>query len=195
MLLAAFAFSLLVHAFLAIFFHPPRPTAAVSQTHELVRLPPVAVQTRPPQMPQPRRTPHRILVPHVQPALHATHAPYAQPSPPAPAPSAAVAASPSPPSPGRCTNPDAPAGVLAAASPPPIPAAVRAQDVTGMAAVLVHLDPNGTVTTATIEQSTNSPSFDAIAMEMARETQYAPARHACAAVASTYLFRVQFSAW
>ncbi len=96
---------------------------------------------------------------------------------------------------GHCATPNAPAAVIAAASAPPIPPGVRAESISATAAILVNLDENGSVTNAEIAQSTQSPSFDALALEMARDTQYAPARRACIAVASTYLFRVQFSAW
>jgi len=194
-LVSAFAFSLLAHAFLAFFLHPPRPTREVVQTRGTTEPIPMREvrRTSPPRTPAPRRSP-TIAVPQVLAALSQRHAPLAQPSP-ASAPTAAASPAATQPHAGSCTRPDAPAGVVAVASPPDIPAGVRAQDLAVTAAVRVQLDPSGAVTSASIEASTNSPSFDALAIEMARDTQYSPARHECKGMASSYVFRVQWAPW
>ncbi len=198
LLVAAFALSLVVHAFIAFFLHPPRPTRSQQEarsarvTHIVITR--QVVTPAPTPKPAPRRTPG-IIAPHVTAALPTAHALAAQPSPASGLPAQPAATSAPAAAAKACATPDAPAGVVAAASPPPIPSGVRAQDVTAIAAVRVQLDATGSVVSAAIAQSTQSPSFDALAMEMARETQYAPARRDCKAVASSYLFRVQFSAW
>jgi TonB family protein len=94
-----------------------------------------------------------------------------------------------------CASGDEAAAVLEEPTAPPIAAAARALDVSGTAAIEVQLDSGGAVTGAAISQSTGDPTFDALAVGMARDAKYSPARHACKAVASTYLFRVQFYAW
>jgi TonB family protein len=104
----------------------------------------------------------------------------------------AVAATPMP---ARCTNSSVPPTVVEEPSTPPIPAQVRALDVSGTVAVDVQLDSIGNITGASISQTTGNAAFDGIALAMARDALYSPARRACRAVASTYLFRVQFYAW
>lgn len=195
MLIAAFALSLIVHTLLAFFLHPPRPTREVVQTRGTTE--PIPMRElraiSPPRRPAPRRSP-AIAAPHVLAALTQRHAPQVQPSAAA-APTVAPSPVPSRPRTGACTTPDASAGVVAVASPPDIPAAVRAQNIAATAAIRVQLDPNGAVTSASIEASTNSPSFDALAVAIAHDTQYAPARHDCKPIASSYLFRVQWAPW
>jgi TonB family protein len=188
-----------VHALLAVIAHPPHPTHSQEERlSERIALVRISRATPPPTpRPSPRPTP-AIAVPHVVSAIPSPHAPAARPSPVAAASARSrprPAASPATPPPSACPAADASAAVVAAASPPPIPPGVRAQNVSAVAAVSVSLDANGNVTGAQIAQSTQSPSFDALALEMARDTQYAPARRDCKAIASTYLFRVQFSAW
>lgn len=193
--MAAFALSILVHVFLAFFLHPPQPTSREGmepirrvQLEQIVRVTPA---------PRPRPTPRKapsIVAPHVVAARAPARAPRAQPVAPAsPVIAASIVPTRSPA--GRCTQADAPAAVASAAEPPEIPADVRAQAVGGVAAVRVQLDASGAVTSASIEESTHSPSFDALAIEMARDTQYSPARHDCKAVASSYLFRVEWAPW
>ncbi|MGH7737467.1 MAG: energy transducer TonB [Candidatus Tyrphobacter sp.] len=196
MLVAAFALSILVHVILAFFVHPPRPTRSVAMeslrrtTVQTIRRVTPAPHAQP-RRSQPQR--HRALVaaPHVV----AAHARPREIAAATPVPTGAPAAERPPASAARCTQRNAPASVVASSSPPPIPPGVRAQDVAATAAILVQLDADGSVQSASIEQSTSSPSFDALSMEMARDTEYAPARHDCKAIASSYLFRVQWAPW
>jgi TonB family protein len=193
-LLAAFALSLIVHAVLAIFVHPPRPQPQTEAIIAMRRVKIVRVVPTPRPAPPPKSLPRRTPVtpPHVisnekrgVPAIHpqgiATATPGARPSPP--------------PSPTPCAGQDESATVVATPSPPEISPAVRALDVSGIAAVLVQLDKSGNVTGVSIAQSTGDASFDALAVSMAREASYTPARHGCTAIAATYLFKVQFYAW
>jgi TonB family protein len=94
-----------------------------------------------------------------------------------------------------CSGADESAALVATPPPPEISPEVRALDVSGTASILVQLDKTGNVTGASIAQSTGDASFDAMALSMARQATYAPARHECVAVAATYLFKVQFYAW
>jgi TonB family protein len=99
------------------------------------------------------------------------------------------------PTPPPCAGADLPAAVAASPPPPAIPSSVRALNVSGVAAIRVDLDRDGNVTGAEIMQSVGDPSFDAIALQLAKEAHYTPAQHACKTIASTYVFRVRFYAW
>lgn len=193
-LLAAFALSLTVHIMLAVFVHPLRPQqqpeAEVAMRRvKIIRVIPTPHPTPPPS---PRRTavvpPHVISRAYRRRAVAAFHPQEAPSETPVPKPPTAPTATP-------CAGTDEPATIVASPPPPDITPAVRALDVSGTAAVLVQLDKSGTVTGAAIAQSTGDASFDAMAVSMAREATYAPARHGCTAIAATYNFKVQFYAW
>ena len=190
MLVAAFALSVLIHAIFALLVHPPRASVerenvAYAQRTVVVHL------TPPPRTPPPHKA--RIVPPRVVSAVPRPSAPAVVPSAvPTPRPTpTAVAQAPA----SRCLSPDAPAALAATPPPAVIPPAVRALAVNGTTAVRVQIAPDGSVTGATIAATSGDPSFDAIALGLAREAQYAPARHACKEVASSYLFRVQFVPW
>ncbi len=191
-LVAAFALSVLVHAILALLVHAPRPSAgqeklAYAQRTVIVHM------TPPPRTPSPRKQP--IAPPRIASTLPQPSTPAVMPTPiptppptPTPAPVTHTPAS-------RCVTPDAPAALAGTPPPPEIPPGVRALGINGTAAVQVQIAPDGSVTGATIAATTGDPSFDAIAIAMARDAQYEPARHACKEIASSYLFRVQFAPW
>ncbi len=189
MLVAAFALSVLLHVFVALLVHPPRP----SLEHESV---PYGERTVILHMtPPPRTPPHkpRVTPPRVVSALPQPSAPVVTPSfvptpPPTPA---SVAQTPG----SRCVSPDVPAALAETPPPQQIPPSVRALAVSGTAAVEVQVSADGSVTGATIAATSGDPTFDAFALSMARAAQYAPARRACKEVASSYLFRVQFAPW
>lgn len=193
-LLAAFALSLIVHAVLALFAHPLRPQ---SQTETLIAMRRVKiVRVVPTPRPTPPPPPHHrasVTPPHVSStASRHTVTPIGprRVANTTPVPTASALPTVTP-----CAGADEPASVVASPPPPQIAPAVRALDVSGTAAVLVQLDKNGSITGASIAQSTGDASFDSLAMSMAREATYAPARHSCTAIAATYLFKVQFYAW
>ncbi len=191
-LLAAFALSLLTHAAIAIFVHPWRaereaePVVAMRKVRivHLVRVPPATPRPQQPRRKTAMQPPHLAALPEHRalPALRGA-GPTPAPEIPTPVPTA------------RCTAADIPASVIAEPSPPPIEPATRALDVSGTASITVQLDRDGVVTGAAITESTGDPVFDALAVSMARSARYAPAQHACKAVASEYLFHVQFYAW
>lgn len=196
MLVAAFALSILIHAIVAFVAHPLKPTHASEIGTKLIQVQRIVAirPTQPPRTPPPHAKRRAIAVPHLAQARPRSHAPV--PAPPAAPPATPAAVARVRPTPASgCTDRNAPAALVATPAPPQIPPAVRAQGVSGIAAVRVQLDTDGSVRAAALEQSTSSPSFDALAIAMARDARYAPARRDCIAVASSYLFRVQFSAW
>ena len=196
MLLAALAISLLIHALVALYVHPWRtegenePIVAMRNVRiERVLPTPRAkpVHTRqPPRVPlhPPRQMAIRSHA--TLPAIRVARGARASNERPKSAPT---------PTPLPCNSADAPAAIADEPTAPPISAAVRALDVSGTAAVAVQLDSTGAVISASIAGTTGDTNFDAIALEMARDARYTPAFHACKAVASTYLFRVEFYAW
>ena len=199
LLIAAFAISLLVHllwAFLVRRTQEPieAQVETVTISHRLMM---TKMQTPPPQ---PKRTPVPHPIESTRPLPRATHATQTvgssggnariTPAPPTPAPTAAatVAAN-------ACAKNDVEAAVLATPQPPEIPGAARAEGTNGTTTVDVKLDAQGTVTGATIAQSSGNTALDVVALGMARDARYAPATHDCKAVASTYAFSVKFVAW
>lgn len=94
----------------------------------------------------------------------------------------------------NCTTSDTPVQVLATPTPPAeIAPAARADRITNVARIRVIVDPNGSVSSATVVQSSGSSSMDLVAVGLARAAQYAPATHACKAIASDYTFQVKFN--
>ncbi len=82
------------------------------------------------------------------------------------------------------------------ASPPPpseIASVARSERITNVARIRVIVDANGTVSNATVLQTSGSSSMDLVAISLARAAQYAPATHACKAIASDYTFQVRFN--
>jgi TonB family protein len=189
-LVAAFALSILVHVVAATFLHPSRPVFEPERVTTMHRT--TIVHVTPAPMRTPSRRP-RVAVPHVIAAVARPHAFSSSSAPPSPP--AASTPTPPPATSARCSVADAPAAIVATPPPPQILPAVRALDVSGTAAIRVQLDTAGNVVSASIEQSSGDASFDALAMGMARNATYAPARHACLALASNILFRVRFYAW
>ncbi len=87
---------------------------------------------------------------------------------------------------------------MALVSPAPVPSIppdVRAMAAGGIARIRVVVGADGRIISAVPVTSSGSRALDAIALEMAEASQYAPARRSCAAAAGTYLFSVRFVAW
>ncbi len=153
-------------------------------------------------------------------ATHIAHVPTPSPHTPQPAPSAvpsvvsktvaigngrgtlALTASPAPtvaPTPTAAPTPNCVANdtpVAMVASPPPpseIASVARSERITNVARIRVIVDANGTVSNATVLQTSGSSSMDLVAISLARAAQYAPATHACKAIASDYTFQVRFN--
>ncbi|MHB8461647.1 MAG: energy transducer TonB, partial [Vulcanimicrobiaceae bacterium] len=109
----------------------------------------------------------------------------------------AVAATPTPaPQPSPSANPcgvaTASAALLSAPTPPPIPANVRASLASGISVIKVTIDPQGHVLATTIVRSSGSTALDALALQMAKDATYAPARQACRTIAGSYEFSAKF---
>ncbi len=103
---------------------------------------------------------------------------------------ASASAAPSP----NCSANDTPVQLMASPEPPSdIAPAARAERITNIARVRVIVDPNGSVSSATVLQSSGSSSMDLVAVGMARAAQYAPATHGCKAIASDYTMQIKFS--
>lgn len=200
LLLVAFALSLLVHVIVALVMHPAVPTMeSQAEVVSIVHRPATIAVTKAPTPPPPR--PHQTPAPKnlsSAPPAHNGPGPAANPGAgtpaptpaapvPTPRPTATVAAG--------CVNADAPAVVVVAPSPPDIAPDARAKGTSGVALVGVRLDPNGQVLGADVTQSTGNSSLDLVAVAMARDARYSPARHDCKPVASAYTFSVKFVAW
>jgi TonB family protein len=200
LLIAAFAISLLIHllwAFLVRRSLPPIETQVETVTirHRLV----MTKMATPPPLPKRTPVPHPVATSRPAPrATHATRtigaqggtgrATAAPTEAPTPAPAPTATANP-------CEKNDIEAVVQSTPAAPQIPVAARAEGTSGTALIDVKLDAAGTVTGATISQSSGNTSLDVVALGMARDSTYAPATHDCKPVASTYTFSVKFVAW
>lgn len=189
---------MLVHAIVALgvrrpFENPPSEVEVVSIQHRMLAL--RKLTTPPPR-------PHATPVPHPAPTNHAPAKPHGTQAAggagnnaranaaPTAAPSAAPTASA-----GGCAKADLSAAVVTTPPQPDIPVAARASGTSGIALIKVQLDAQGTVTGASVDQSSGNASLDVIAVSMALGAQYSPALHDCKPVASAYTFSVKFVPW
>ncbi len=210
-LLAAVLISLLVHLILAGYIRWPLLSQYQRDTQpEQVHLLRVARIT--PHTPPPSPAPSPPPVPHATPRIHASIrppkltargargpavvsvAPQATPAAVVPAATASAVSSATPA--GPCAG-HANSGPTVSATPdvPDIAAQVRAEKVSGTAAIRVALDPQGRVVDAAVAQSAGNPGLDAVAVQMARAATYTPQYANCKAVAGSYTFTVKFVAW
>jgi periplasmic protein TonB len=95
----------------------------------------------------------------------------------------------------NCAANDTPVQVTAAAPQPEMASGARADQKSGIARVRLVVDPQGGIESATVIESTGSTSLDQVAVTMARSAQYAPATHACKAVAADFTYAVKFYPW
>jgi TonB family protein len=192
-LIVAFALSLLIHliATQAIRwpFQPPEEEVQIIHM-EHVRTTHIAhVPTPPPHTPRPAPSAVVTTAPKKV-ALGVGHGTLAHAATPAPT----VAPTPTAVPTQNCTASDTPVQVLATPAPPAeIAPAARADRITNVARIRVVIDPTGSVSSATVLQSSGSSSMDLVAVSLARAAQYAPATHACKAIASDYTFQVKFN--
>jgi TonB family protein len=199
LLIVAFALSLLIHLIVTLFVRwPYRPSPEQYQVVRLVRLHPTRIahiSTPPPQTPKPVPTIAATTAPsrpvHSRPGERGFRSgpPHVVRTAAPPVPSASAAPTP------NCFKADTPAQVVASPPPPDIAPNARGQATSGTARVRVTIDPQGNVQNATVAASSGNSSLDLVAVTMARDAQYAPATHACKAVASDYIFSVRFVAW
>jgi TonB family protein len=85
--------------------------------------------------------------------------------------------------------------VAATPGPPSIPPLARTEATSGVASVQVQLDAAGLILSTKVAQSTGNSSLDLVAVSMAREARYDPARHECKPIAGMATFSVKFVAW
>ncbi len=206
-LIVAFVLSLVLHTLVATVVHWRVPTDRSSrvQVVHIEQMHPLPITHRTPPPPTPRPTPTPALrkpapAPSAAPKARQRLRPHgsqavgsgASPRPSAPAsPSPLPTASPTP----SCLGVETPAALASAPPIPQIDPALRAARMSGVVRVKVSLDASGAVRGAAIVASSGSPGFDALAMRMAREAAYVPARRACKAVAGSYTFAVRLFAW
>jgi len=200
LLLIAFALSLLVHAIIALRmnwpFAAPRDEPQFVTVEHRPRIVTIAkMPTPPPQTPKPVATPVPTTAPAAAKPVKAVGTRGAQ----AGAATAAVPAHTPVPTPAStseaCTKPEAQAALVTAPTPPDLAPAVRASATNAVIRVQVKLDDRGGVTDATVSESSGNGSLDLVAVSMARSAQYAPAYHACKAIAGTYTFSARFIPW
>ncbi len=192
-LIVAFVLSLLIHLIVTQVvrwpFRPPEEDVQIVRIEHLHATRIAHVPTPPPHTPRPAPSAAATVAPTKVAAGNgrgtvariATPAPTAAPTP---------TGAPTP----NCVTNDTPVQLLAKPEPPAdIAPAARADRITDIARIRVIVDPNGGVSSATVLQSSGSSSMDLVAVTMARAAQYAPATHACKAIASDYTMQIKFS--
>lgn len=204
LLLIAFAISLLVHALLALrmnwpFARPREETQIVSLEHRArVATITKVTPTPPPATPAPSAAPVRTAAPVRSTKSAQPLGAHGKPAGEAPRPAATTAPTPVPTvaaSGTSCAKPETNAALVTPPSPPPLAPGVRASATNAVVRVHVALDARGTVTDASVEQSSGNGSLDLVAVSMARGAEYAPAYRACKAIAGTYTFSARFIPW
>ncbi|HVA26829.1 MAG TPA: TonB family protein [Candidatus Baltobacteraceae bacterium] len=197
LLLVAFLLSLLIHAILAtgVRWHLASVDNSVERV-SLVHILHVAHVVPPPHTPPPPPKP-----PKAAPAIKAPKTVSSRPggrgTPVAATAVASPTHAPTPaPSPtSNCMTQDSQASIVASPPPPDIPSNARGDATSGTTHVRVDLDNKGIIIGTSVTVSSGNSSLDLIAETMARATQYAPATHACKAIASSYDFKAKFVAW
>ena len=91
-----------------------------------------------------------------------------------------------------CAVPVAPAA-LTAAAPADLPAIAAGQNVTGITAVRIVLDPGGRLTQQSVLASSGNRWLDRAAIAAARQSSYRAEVRDCAPVGGTYAFVVDFT--
>lgn len=194
-LIVAFALSLLIHLILTgVIRWPFRPSSDDVQVVSIEHLHTTHIAHVPPPSPHtpaPRRVPvHVAKATAVNPRSSLTEGKVVSG-----ATTAQALPTPTPEPTPNCVTSDTPVQLLASPPRPEIAPGARADRVSGIARVRVIVDPNGGVESATVLSSSGSSSLDLLAVSMARGAQYAPATHACKAVASDYTYSVKFVGW
>jgi len=192
-LIVAFALSLLIHLIVTQVirwpFRPPEDDVQIVRIEHLHATRIAHVPSPAPHTPRPAPSAIATAAP-AKLAVGNGHGALAQSASPAPTPAPTPTAAPTP----NCVTNDTPVEILAEPPPPTeIAPAARADRITGIARIRVIVDPNGSVSSATVLQSSGSSSMDLVAVSLARAAQYAPATHACKAIASDYTFQVRLN--
>ncbi len=195
-LIVAFALSLLLHLILTgIIRWPFAPESDEVQVVRIEHLHATRIARAPPP---PRRTPP----PPRQVPVHVARATAVSPNS-SPGEGRVVTAAteppasltPAPTATPNCAANDTPVQMIGSPPPPDIAPAARGDQKSGIASVRVIVNPQGAIESAMVIASSGSTSLDQVAVSMARSAQYAPATHACKAVAADYTYSVKFAAW
>ncbi len=195
----ALAISIVLHIFVALFFHRNplglRSGVARITVQALPRPLTIAHQTPVPPTPPPTPPPRarRVVAPPLSKRSGQGRAIRAVPPTPAPSPPPTPKPAPSPAL--ACLAASTSPRMLAEPTAPPIDPATRAQRTTGTSVIAIAIDARGALSDATIQSSSGNVALDVLALQMAKNAQYAPATHDCRDVAGTMLFRVKFQAW
>jgi TonB family protein len=197
-LIVAFALSLLIHLILTgVIRWPFAPETEEVQIVRIEHLHATRIAHVPPPPPHtpapapPRRVPvHVAKATAINPNSSLTQGriitgPTESPAPPTPAATATP----------NCATSDTAVQMIASPSPPDIPPAARGDQTNGITRVRVIVNPQGSIESTAVIGSSGNSSLDQVAIAMARQAQYAPATHACKAVASDYTYAVKFIAW
>jgi TonB family protein len=198
LLIVAFVLSLLVHLVVTLFvrwpYKPSNEEVQIVHVVQLHRMRIAHITTPPPATPTPLPTAAATAAPVSHPA-RAHSGTGAGTAPSHVTKTAAPSPVPSPPATPGCASGDTPVQIVASPPPPDIAPNARGDATSGITRVRVTIDPAGSVQNATIVATSGNPSLDLVAVTMARGAQYAPATHACKAVASDYVYSVKFVAW
>ncbi len=112
-------------------------------------------------------------------------------APPEPQAPIALASPAAPPGSPSCDQPNTYA-VVAKPMSPDFPMDERTRRTPAMSIIAVVIDAAGQLTDSWVYLSSGSPSFDAVAMQAARESTYRPGRMLCQPVGGEYFFRAEF---
>ncbi len=198
----ALAISLVIHLCVALFLQKnpldlrsgvahitvqalPRPLTIARQTPSPPTPPPSPPPTPAPKAHAAVATPTKHKGPGRIPAAPPPTASPRPPPTPKPLPTPAVA----------CVAQITPPHMLAEPTAPAIDPATRAERTSGTSTIAVSIDASGTFQNATIQSSSGNAALDVLALQMAKNAEYAPATQNCRDVAGTMLFRVRFQAW
>lgn len=195
-LIVAFALSLLIHLVLTGVIHwtfaPENDVVQIVRIEHLHTTRIAHIPSPPPHTPAPApRVPvHVAKATAVNPNASLTErriitGPTQSPAPPTPAATATP----------NCATNDTTVQMIASPPPPDISPAARGDQTNGITRVRVIVNPQGSIESTAVIGSSGNSSLDQVAIAMARQAQYAPATHACKAVASDYTYAVKFTAW
>jgi TonB family protein len=196
LLIVAFALSLLVHLILSgVIRWPLHPSQGSEQIVHVAQLqvlhvmpPPHTPKPVPSHAPPVHRTPvHVARVTAVNPRSNTSEA-RAVLGTATPQPTLAPTATPD------CSN-DTPVQLVSEPPAPEISPDARGGHVSGITQVRVVVNASGGIESANVVASSGSDALDLVAVGMAKDAQYAPAMHACKAIASDYTFSVRFIAY
>jgi TonB family protein len=96
--------------------------------------------------------------------------------------------------PAYCPVPYNPEVMAVRAKPPDYPDAARREGASGRTLVLLNIDSDGTVASATIKSSSGNALLDKATLDAARASTYSPMRFRCKGMGGQYILHASFSA-